>query len=74
MKVINKNFFRDPKAPEDVNVLRNLIHEHITSQPQGKVAFGWSMNQCGSSVWYDCKGYIETPEGPACVTMRYTWL
>jgi hypothetical protein len=68
MKVINLNFYRDQSEPENINVLKNLIKEHITDKG-GKVAFPWTMQQCGYSLWYTCSGYIGND---ICVSMRYT--
>lgn len=70
MKVTRLEFRRDPKQPKDVNVLRNLVAEHITGKG-GKIASSWSMQQCGSTIWYDCHGYIGEDQ---CVTIRYNWL
>lgn len=73
MKTENLNLYRDPKQPEDVNVLKNLIKTHITDKPNGKVAFGWDMQQCGYSLWYRCSGYYDGPDGTVAVSIRYTY-
>jgi hypothetical protein len=69
MKVTNLNFYRDENQPENINVLRELVKEHIIDKG-GVVAFNWNMQQCGYSLWYDCKGYIGENE---CVKIRYTY-
>lgn len=74
MKTENLSFRRDHKQPEDVNVLRKLIAEHITNKPSGRISSNWRMQQCGSSIWYDCSGYYSGTDGEVAVSIRYTWL
>jgi hypothetical protein len=74
MKTISLNFYRDPKQPEDIDVLKKLAKEHIIDKPEGHVTFNWSMQQCGLSVWYDLRGYIGSGEDLTAVSIRYTWL
>lgn len=69
MKTTNLKFYHDQSQPENIDVLRDLVKKHITDKG-GVVAFNWSMQQCGFSLWYDCTGYIGNDE---CVTIRYTY-
>lgn len=70
MQVVNLNFYRDPKQPANTNILKELAKEHLLDKG-GEIAFNWSMQQCGSTIWYDLKGYIGDS---VCVCIRYNWL